>query len=136
MGRRDAVETLSTALEVLPDPFKLAAQIMLQVCSYAGTGDVLIVQELLRICSEPTNSSSNFGGIPANTDASFETNENSPNAPKRPRNESEPTTSSQSSSSMQTSDGYRYVEITTNEPDRSRRARTSAMIKIRTKIIA
>lgn len=54
MGRRDGIETLSTALEVLPDPYKLAAQTMLQVCSYAGTGDVLIVQELLHICSEPS----------------------------------------------------------------------------------
>ncbi|XP_051157814.1 26S proteasome non-ATPase regulatory subunit 2-like [Leptopilina boulardi] len=56
MGRRDAIETLSAALEVLPEPYKLASQTMLQVCSYAGTGDVLIVQELLQICSEPVDS--------------------------------------------------------------------------------
>ncbi|XP_012287501.1 26S proteasome non-ATPase regulatory subunit 2 [Orussus abietinus] len=53
MGCRDSIETPSAALEVLPEPYKLASQTMLQVCSYAGTGDVLIVQELLRICSEP-----------------------------------------------------------------------------------
>nr|XP_012141686.1 PREDICTED: 26S proteasome non-ATPase regulatory subunit 2 isoform X2 [Megachile rotundata] len=28
---------------------------LVNVCAYAGTGDVLIVQELLRICSEPVN---------------------------------------------------------------------------------
>lgn len=31
MGRRDAIETLSAALEVLPEPYKLASQTMLQV---------------------------------------------------------------------------------------------------------
>ncbi|XP_011877960.1 PREDICTED: 26S proteasome non-ATPase regulatory subunit 2-like isoform X2 [Vollenhovia emeryi] len=52
MGTRDAVETLSVALEALPEPYSFASQTMLQICAYAGTGDVLIVQELLRICSE------------------------------------------------------------------------------------
>ncbi|CAG2065993.1 unnamed protein product, partial [Timema podura] len=28
------------------------AQTMLQICAYAGTGDVLMIQELLHICSE------------------------------------------------------------------------------------
>ncbi|XP_029042494.2 26S proteasome non-ATPase regulatory subunit 2-like [Osmia bicornis bicornis] len=55
MGCRDIIDAPSAALEVLPDPYKLASQTMLQVCAYAGTGDVLIVQELLRICSEPVN---------------------------------------------------------------------------------
>ncbi|XP_024223707.1 26S proteasome non-ATPase regulatory subunit 2-like [Bombus vosnesenskii] len=81
MGCRDIIDAPSAALEVLPDPYKLAAQTMLeamlssllkcsmiyhnlqdskifhwsQVCAYAGTGDVLIVQGLLRICSEPAN---------------------------------------------------------------------------------
>lgn len=58
MGCRDVIEASSAALEVLPDPYKLAAQTMLQVCAYAGTGDVLIVQELLRICSEPVDGES------------------------------------------------------------------------------
>ncbi|XP_076280406.1 26S proteasome non-ATPase regulatory subunit 2 [Lasioglossum baleicum] len=55
MGCRDVIEFSSVALEVLPEPYKLASQTMLQVCAYAGTGDVLIVQELLRICSEPVD---------------------------------------------------------------------------------
>ncbi|XP_015188536.1 PREDICTED: 26S proteasome non-ATPase regulatory subunit 2-like [Polistes dominula] len=55
MGCRDVIDTPSAALEVLPEPYRLACQTMLQICAYAGTGDVLIVQELLRICSEPVN---------------------------------------------------------------------------------
>ncbi|XP_033328945.2 26S proteasome non-ATPase regulatory subunit 2 [Megalopta genalis] len=58
MGCRDVIEFSSVALEVLPNPYKLASQTMLQICAYAGTGDVLIVQELLRICSEPVDSDS------------------------------------------------------------------------------
>ncbi|XP_026667185.1 26S proteasome non-ATPase regulatory subunit 2-like [Ceratina calcarata] len=58
MGYRDNIEAPSAALEILPDPYKLAAQTMLQVCAYAGSGDVLIVQELLRICSEPVDGES------------------------------------------------------------------------------
>ncbi|KAL6432205.1 hypothetical protein ACFW04_006707 [Cataglyphis niger] len=54
MGTRDAIETPSAALEALPKPYNFASQTMLQICAYAGTGDVLIVQELLRICSEVT----------------------------------------------------------------------------------
>nr|XP_012234426.1 PREDICTED: 26S proteasome non-ATPase regulatory subunit 2-like [Linepithema humile] len=52
MGTRDAIEAPSAALEALPEPYNFASQTMLQICAYAGTGDVLIVQELLRICSE------------------------------------------------------------------------------------
>ncbi|XP_017799271.1 PREDICTED: 26S proteasome non-ATPase regulatory subunit 2-like [Habropoda laboriosa] len=58
MGCRDVIDAPSAALEVLPETYKLPAQTMLQVCAYAGTGDVLIVQELLRICSEPVDGES------------------------------------------------------------------------------
>ncbi|XP_001607384.2 26S proteasome non-ATPase regulatory subunit 2-like [Nasonia vitripennis] len=60
MGRRENIEALSAALDVLPDPYKLPAQTMIQVCSYAGSGDVLVVQELLRICSEPVEGDTNM----------------------------------------------------------------------------
>lgn len=52
LGQKDATEATKAALEVLPDPFKSMAQHMLKMCAYAGTGDVLIVQEQLQICSE------------------------------------------------------------------------------------
>ncbi|XP_043489338.1 26S proteasome non-ATPase regulatory subunit 2-like [Polistes fuscatus] len=67
MGCRDIIDTPSAALEVLPEPYRLACQTMLQICAYAGTGDVLIVQELLRICSEPNNGKDSIYGTPITT---------------------------------------------------------------------
>lgn len=52
MGRKDSIETVSAALEVFPEPFRTTCQTILQMCAYAGTGDVLIVQELLRTVGE------------------------------------------------------------------------------------
>ncbi|XP_067006759.2 26S proteasome non-ATPase regulatory subunit 2 [Anabrus simplex] len=52
LGRKDSIEATTAALEVLPDPFKSMSQTMLLMCAYAGTADVLIVQEMLHICSE------------------------------------------------------------------------------------
>lgn len=49
---KDATEATKAALDVLPDPFRSMAQQMLKMCAYAGTGDVLVVQEQLQICSE------------------------------------------------------------------------------------
>ncbi|XP_018362423.1 PREDICTED: 26S proteasome non-ATPase regulatory subunit 2-like isoform X1 [Trachymyrmex cornetzi] len=67
MGTRDAIETLSAALEALPEPYNFASQTMLQICAYAGTGDVLIVQELLRICSETIEEVMSAKTTPENT---------------------------------------------------------------------
>nr|CAD7453137.1 unnamed protein product [Timema tahoe] len=52
LGQKDAIEATSATLEVLPESFRSMAQTMLQICAYAGTGDVLMIQELLHICSE------------------------------------------------------------------------------------
>ncbi|XP_033207920.1 26S proteasome non-ATPase regulatory subunit 2-like isoform X2 [Belonocnema kinseyi] len=73
MGCRDGIEAPSAALEVLPEPYKLASQTMLQVCSYAGTGDVLIVQELLRICSEPVDNATTVASSLQNVPSSPQT---------------------------------------------------------------
>ncbi|XP_011693011.1 PREDICTED: 26S proteasome non-ATPase regulatory subunit 2-like isoform X2 [Wasmannia auropunctata] len=67
MGTRDAIETPSAALEALPEPYNFASQTMLQICAYAGTGDVLIVQELLRICSEAIEEVTSAKTTPDNT---------------------------------------------------------------------
>ncbi|KMQ97312.1 26s proteasome non-atpase regulatory subunit 2-like protein [Lasius niger] len=67
MGTRDAIETPSAALEALPKPYNFASQTMLQICAYAGTGDVLIVQELLRICSEANEEVTSVKTTPENT---------------------------------------------------------------------
>ncbi|XP_018332038.1 26S proteasome non-ATPase regulatory subunit 2-like [Agrilus planipennis] len=52
MGRKDCIETPNAALEVFTEPFKSTSQLLLQMCAYAGTGDVLVIQELLRVVSE------------------------------------------------------------------------------------
>ncbi|KAI5715989.1 hypothetical protein M8J77_025628 [Diaphorina citri] len=60
LGKKDAIDTTLAALEVLPDPFRSMAKMMLKMCAYAGSGDVLVVQEFLHVCSEhytPTTSS-------------------------------------------------------------------------------
>lgn len=52
LGRKDRIEATSAALEVLPDPMKSLCLAVLSMCAYAGTGDVLVIQEMLHICSE------------------------------------------------------------------------------------
>merc|ERR1711997_1421345 len=52
LGKQDAAEATLSALEVLQDPFKSMAKTMVDICAYAGTGNVLKIQSLLHICSE------------------------------------------------------------------------------------
>ncbi|KAI9554984.1 hypothetical protein GHT06_020273 [Daphnia sinensis] len=52
LGKQEAVEAVVLALEVLAEPFKSMASTMVEVCAFAGTGNVLRVQRLLHICSE------------------------------------------------------------------------------------
>lgn len=52
IGRKDAIETSSEALEVFTEPFSSTAKSILNVCAYAGTGDVFMIQELLNNCGE------------------------------------------------------------------------------------
>ncbi|KAL5006869.1 hypothetical protein ScPMuIL_015675 [Solemya velum] len=52
LGKQDAVDATLVALEVLSEPFKSMASMMVDICAYAGTGNVLKIQELLHICSE------------------------------------------------------------------------------------
>lgn len=51
-GRKEAIEATSAALEVLSDPLKSLSLTVLSMCAYAGTGDVLVIQQMLHICSE------------------------------------------------------------------------------------
>merc|ERR1712045_446276 len=48
----EKAEATVEALAVLPDPFKSMAMTMVDICAYAGTGNVLKIQSLLHICSE------------------------------------------------------------------------------------
>eukprot|EP00918_Siedleckia_nematoides_P046027 GHVU01100887.1.p1 GENE.GHVU01100887.1~~GHVU01100887.1.p1 ORF type:complete len:874 (-),score=98.80 GHVU01100887.1:308-2821(-) len=52
LGRQDSIEAILAALDVLPEPMKSVANVLVDVCAYAGTGNVLKVQHLLHICSE------------------------------------------------------------------------------------
>lgn len=52
MGCKEAIETINTALEVFPDPFRNTAQTIIELCAYAATGDVLLIQELLHVIGE------------------------------------------------------------------------------------
>merc|ERR1719309_984422 len=40
------------ALEVIPEPFRQTAVTLVEICAYAGTGNVLKIQQLLHICSD------------------------------------------------------------------------------------
>ncbi|XP_071957164.1 26S proteasome non-ATPase regulatory subunit 2-like [Antedon mediterranea] len=52
LGKQESVDATLAALDVIPEPFKQFAKILVEVCAYAGTGNVLKVQQLLHICSE------------------------------------------------------------------------------------
>lgn len=52
LGRQEAAEAVIAALEVIPDPFRTMATTMVEICAYAGTGNVLKIQHLLHICSD------------------------------------------------------------------------------------
>jgi len=52
LGKQDAAEATIAALEVIPVPFRQIATTLVEICAYAGTGNVLKIQQLLHICSE------------------------------------------------------------------------------------
>lgn len=52
LARQEAAEAIIAALEVVSEPFRSMATTMVEICAYAGTGNVLKVQQLLHICSE------------------------------------------------------------------------------------
>ncbi|XP_014670026.1 PREDICTED: 26S proteasome non-ATPase regulatory subunit 2-like [Priapulus caudatus] len=52
LGKQESIDAVIAALEVLPEPFRGMASVLVDVCAYAGTGNVLKVQRLLHICSE------------------------------------------------------------------------------------
>ncbi|CAK5085352.1 unnamed protein product [Meloidogyne enterolobii] len=54
LGRQNECdETILEPLRALSDPFGKIASTLVDVCAYAGTGNVLKVQEMLHICSDP-----------------------------------------------------------------------------------
>lgn len=51
-GKQEAVDATLAALEVVGEPLKSMAYMLVDVCAYAGTGNVLKIQQLLHLCSE------------------------------------------------------------------------------------
>ncbi|XP_041365311.1 26S proteasome non-ATPase regulatory subunit 2-like [Gigantopelta aegis] len=56
LGKQDAVDATLMALEVIGEPLKSMASMLVDVCAYAGTGNVLKIQHLLHVCSEHDDS--------------------------------------------------------------------------------
>uniref|UniRef100_A0AAR2KU30 26S proteasome non-ATPase regulatory subunit 2 n=1 Tax=Pygocentrus nattereri TaxID=42514 RepID=A0AAR2KU30_PYGNA len=52
LGKGEAIETTLAALQVVPEPYRSFANTLVDICAYAGSGNVLKVQQLLHICSE------------------------------------------------------------------------------------
>lgn len=52
LGKQEAVDATVETLKVVAPPFSHWASVMVDICAYAGTGNVLKVQNLLHICSE------------------------------------------------------------------------------------
>jgi len=52
LGKQEAVDATVETLKVVAAPFSHWACVMVDICAYAGTGNVLKVQNLLHICSE------------------------------------------------------------------------------------
>uniref|UniRef100_A0A2I2YGY7 26S proteasome non-ATPase regulatory subunit 2 n=1 Tax=Gorilla gorilla gorilla TaxID=9595 RepID=A0A2I2YGY7_GORGO len=52
LGKGEAIEAILAALEVASEPFRSFANTLVDACAYAGSGNVLKVQQLLHICSE------------------------------------------------------------------------------------
>lgn len=52
VGCNDMINTLLEALEVFIEPFKTMSQCMLKMCAFAGSGNVLVIQDLLHIISK------------------------------------------------------------------------------------
>ncbi|XP_005187604.1 26S proteasome non-ATPase regulatory subunit 2 [Musca domestica] len=59
LGRQKATEAVMLTLEVVEEPYKSMAMTMVDICAYAGTGNVLKIQQLLHICSDHYETSSN-----------------------------------------------------------------------------
>lgn len=58
LGRQKATEAVMLTLEVLEEPYRSMATTMVDICAYAGTGNVLKIQQLLHICSDHYETSS------------------------------------------------------------------------------
>ncbi len=52
LGKGEQVDVILESLKAIPEPLQSFATILVDVCAYASTGNVLKIQQLLSICSE------------------------------------------------------------------------------------
>ena len=52
LAKGEQVDVILESLKAIPEPLQSLATILVDVCAYAGSGNVLKVQQLLSICSE------------------------------------------------------------------------------------
>uniref|UniRef100_A0A915D0K5 26S proteasome non-ATPase regulatory subunit 2 n=1 Tax=Ditylenchus dipsaci TaxID=166011 RepID=A0A915D0K5_9BILA len=52
LGTQDRSEVFIESVRALPEPFGSMTSTLIEVCAYAGTGNVLKIQNMLHICSE------------------------------------------------------------------------------------
>ncbi|KAK3851430.1 hypothetical protein Pcinc_041919 [Petrolisthes cinctipes] len=52
LGCQDKCEVVLSCIENLPSPFRQMTGTLIEVCAYAGSGNVLKVQEMLHICTD------------------------------------------------------------------------------------
>ncbi|KAJ2844391.1 proteasome regulatory particle base subunit, partial [Coemansia brasiliensis] len=52
LGTQDTYDTIRETLKAVTHPIGQQASVLMQVCAYAGTGNVLEVQKMLHICAE------------------------------------------------------------------------------------
>ncbi|KAJ2032970.1 proteasome regulatory particle base subunit [Coemansia sp. S16] len=55
VGTQDKYDTILETLKAITHPISKQASILMQVCAYAGTGNVLEVQKMLHLCAEHVN---------------------------------------------------------------------------------
>ncbi|KAK9476513.1 armadillo-type protein [Lipomyces japonicus] len=52
IGKQDAADVIVEALKALEHPIGRNTSVLVDICSYAGTGDVLKIQSLLQLCTD------------------------------------------------------------------------------------
>ncbi|KAJ3301240.1 proteasome regulatory particle base subunit [Kappamyces sp. JEL0829] len=52
LGKQDAAEAPLETLKVIENPLAKQAEVMLEICAYAGTGNVLKIQKMLHYCND------------------------------------------------------------------------------------
>ena len=66
LGKQEAAEAPLETLKVIENPLAKQAEVMLEICAYAGTGNVLKIQKMLHYCNDHLDADkedSNFQGF-------------------------------------------------------------------------